>query len=574
MLPATSNTLQQLENHENWQTIYRILAEAHPDRADIQAELSKLSNNKNTYVKQLQEQWADKPTPQYTEVDVRRLCSNYYSNRAENDIVDGLLGRTSCEMQPRDWIVRSEQNWLGWDALTSQYMELPIRFDGEIKFEKYYEQLVVSDKESGSCNLIWSIRKLIDKGGSACLSDSNWVALWLTFAKKYMTSAYPTLSRYSNDLETLFQTLISNINADEEVSKLRSSMSKLSRSPGMPLQVPLYRLKSYYELLVGINFPQMDPNTVTVRSEHYASNCTKYFVSKNTRVALESFTQMKMQKGEQTNVMSLCQVVGRHESDNPGDQIQSIMYLPEHATRLDCQLSTASNVEELFINSTKVDRYRGYEPSRNSNGSRENSKSPAGSAGSGNGKSKDGFKRNSRWTSPGGRNSNRGRSPSSGSRRMEGDGTRGSRASTPRTHSGRRRPQSRPFQSPGGRNYTRSPGRTTWRRYSKSPNSGRQNYTQNNRGRPATDSSSRSSTICIRCGGAHSSGDCRTYDYWEGPPCQRCGLMHDTRLHRARSTSASRTTQPGGRRIENYESEVLPGNFLPVDNQVNYFKKN
>ena len=231
-----------------------------------------------------------------------------------------------------------------------------------------------------------------------------------------MTSAYPTLSRYSDDLETLFQTLVSNINADEEVAKLRSSMSKLSRSPGMPLQVPLYRLKSYYELLVGINFPQMDPDTVTLRSENYASNCTKFFVSKNTRVALESFVQMKMQKGEQTNVMSICQVVGRHDSDNPNDQIQSIMYLPEHATRLDTQLSTASNVEELFINSTRVDRYRGYEPFRNNNGSRRNSKSPAGSNGSGNVKPKDGFKRNSHWTSPRGRHYYRGRSPASGSR--------------------------------------------------------------------------------------------------------------------------------------------------------------
>ena len=53
--------------------------------------------------------------------------------------------------------------------------------------------------------------------------------------------------------------------------------------------------------------------------------------------------------------MSICQVVGRHEADNPNDHIQSIMYLPEHATRLDTQMSTASNVEELFINSTGVD---------------------------------------------------------------------------------------------------------------------------------------------------------------------------------------------------------------------------
>ena len=68
-----------------------------------------------------------------------------------------------------------------------------------------------------------------------------------------------------------------------------------------------------------------------------------------------------MQKGESIGVMSICQMVGRHESDHPSDQIQSVQYLPEHATRLHTQMSTASNVEELFINSTKLDRNRGYE---------------------------------------------------------------------------------------------------------------------------------------------------------------------------------------------------------------------
>ena len=56
--------------------------------------------------------------------------------------------------------------------------------------------------------------------------------------------------------------------------------------------------------------------------------------------------------------------------------------------------------------------------------------------------------------------------------------------------------------------------------------------------------------------------------------------MHDARLHRARSTSdsrapqASRAPHPGNRRIQSYESEVIPGNLLPVENQVNYFAKN
>ena len=253
-MPAMSNTLQPLENTENWQTLYKILAEAHPDNQNIQKELGKLSNNKNTYIKQLQRQWDARPEPLYTQVDIRRLCSNYYSNEVENDIVDGLQDRTTCKMSARDWIIKTENEWKGWDPELSQYFDVPIRFDGELKFEKYYEQLVVSDRESGSCNLIWTIKKLIDKGGASCLSDDNWIAVWLHFSKKYMSSAYATLSRYSDDLETLFKTLVANINADEELSKLRSTMSKLNRSPGVPLQVPLYKLKSYYELLLGISF--------------------------------------------------------------------------------------------------------------------------------------------------------------------------------------------------------------------------------------------------------------------------------------------------------------------------------
>ena len=577
MLPAT-NTLQQIENHENWQRVYKILADAHPDRDDIQEELNKLSNNKSTYVKQLQTQWAAKPTPLYTEVDIRRLCSNYYSNRTENNVVDSLLDRTTCEMHERHWIVRSEEKWIGWDAENSQYHELPIRFDGEIKFEKYYEQLIVSDRESGSCNLIWSIKKLIDRGGAACLSDSNWIALWLTFAKKYMASAYPTLARYSDNLETLFHTMVSNINADEEVAKLRGSMAKLSRSPGMPLQVTLYRLKAYYELLVGINFPKLNPDTVTVRSEAYASNCTKYFISKNTRVALDNFTQMKMQKGEQTNVMNICQVIGQHEANNPADQIQSIMFLPEHATRLDTQLNSASNVEELFINSTRVDRDQGSNFRKN-DGPRRTSRSPARSQSRNNVKPRDGFRKNSHFTSPGGRNYYRGRSQSN--YKPSGGGiAKGSRAGTPRQHSDRRRPSSKPFQSPGGRMYMRSPGCLSFRRYSQSPASERQNHNQDNRSRPANPKPQSSSQPCIRCGGAHPSSDCRKYDYWAGAPCGQCGLLHDPRVHRDRSTSASRappssrTSHPGSRNIRSYDSEVIPGNLLPAENQINYFAKN
>ena len=572
LIPSVGNTIQQLENQENWKKLYEILAEAHPGRDDIQAELGKLGNNRNSYVKQIQAQWEAKPTPLYTEADIKRINSAWYSNRTVNDVVGTLLDRATTEVHSRDWIIKSEQKWIAWDSENSEYMSLPIRFDGEIKFEKYYEQLIVSDRKSSSCNLIWSIRKLIDAGGAACLSDTNWVSLWLTFAKRYMSSAYPTLSRYSDNLEVLFRTMISNINADEEISKLRSTMSKLNRGPGIPLQVPLYELKSYYELLVGINFPLMEPETVTTRSDSYASNCTKFFITKNTRVALDSFVQMKTQKGEKTNLMSICQVVGHHEASNPADQLQSVMYLPEHATRLDIQMSSASNVEELFINSTIIDRGR----------PRPDSKSPAGSSrhgiyysnNRGNNARHNDSRRNTHNTSSTGSDYYRKKSQSPYTRPQGGgNGTNGSRSGTPRTGSGRRRSPSF-FQSPNGRKYTRSPGKNTFRRYSKSPNQGQKQNTQDTRGRQS-DRSSNQTVQCIRCGGAHNASFCQKYDWWEGPPCDQCGRMHDTRLHRGRSiTPGPRNTHPGQRRIKNYQSEIIPGQAVPNEDQINYFEKN
>ena len=197
--------MQVLENHENCQTLYKILAEANPTNEKLQRELGKLSNNKDTYIQQLKLQWDSRPIPLYTQSDIKKLCSNYYANKTENDIIDGLQDRATAEMSSRDWVVKDSNIWKGWDCEMGAYFTQPIQFDGDLQFDKYYDQLVVSDKDSMSCNLIWSIKKLIDRGGQCSLSTENWISLWLQFSKRYMTSAYSNLSRYSDDLETLFK---------------------------------------------------------------------------------------------------------------------------------------------------------------------------------------------------------------------------------------------------------------------------------------------------------------------------------------------------------------------------------
>merc|ERR1712030_202648 len=301
-----------------------------------------------THLKHILDLWHGRKLHTYTELAIKQACSAHYANEVENAVIDELQGRTTNKMESRNWVIKTDVKWIGWDPEKSEYFKDPIMFEGELKFSQIYEQLVISDKESGSCNLIWTIKKLITRGSDSCLS-------------------YATISRYSDDLERLFVTLVANVNADEEIGKLRSTMAKLHRKQGEQIQVPLYKLKSFYELLLGITFPQMDNETAIIRADNYSATCSKYFVTTNTSAVIGKYIGWKTQKGEAINVMGVCQVISNHENTTPTDMIQATLYLPEIATRLDTQMSIAKNVEELVITATSFDTGNSTQPRGRSN---------------------------------------------------------------------------------------------------------------------------------------------------------------------------------------------------------------
>ena len=314
----------------------------------------------------------------------------------------------------------------------------------------------------------------------------------------------------------------------------------------MPLQVPLYKLKSSYELLLGILFPLMDPDKIFTKSDSYAVNCAKYFVSKNTNSALESYIQLKLTKGEKLNVVLVCQLVQRHESNVTSDQIQATMYLPEHCCRLDTTLVTATNTEQLFIHATEFQRGRprGFSGNRQSPSKHGNHQ-------------RNGSRRRF-YRSPGGsfRAKSTGRQSQSPGKSSSGKSSSG--------QSGRRNSHQR-VTSKHGRRYSRSPGGKNWFISSRSPTP-KSNYNVDNRGRAGNPATTQPS--CIRCGGSHYSNDCRLYGYWTGEACGKCGKMHATSAHRTRSTSAPRAT---GSRISGYESILVP--TAPSLNPVNFLER-
>ena len=163
-----------------------------PGNEEIQEQVDRLTNKKYTHIKQLMTLWNARSILLFTELDIKQLCSSYYANEQERNAVDRLQHREQCKMDARSWVVKSENSWMGWDPESSSYFPDPILFEGEVKFDKHYKQLVVSDKKSGSVNLIWTIKKFIRRVSASCLSNENWISLFLQLSRKYMPTSYST----------------------------------------------------------------------------------------------------------------------------------------------------------------------------------------------------------------------------------------------------------------------------------------------------------------------------------------------------------------------------------------------
>ena len=185
-----------------------------------------------------------------------------------------------------------------------------------------------------------------------CLSDANWSILFLSFAQLHMQNDHQNLSKYSDEVDALFEQIVASVNADSEIAKLRTSMSHITRKPGESIQTPLYRLKTCYEMLLQINYPDLDVEKIKIRADNYTCNCAKFLISPNTAKILSEYIGLKQQRGEHLNLMKLCNVITSHEAGNSADRIQQVVTLLSAATRLDTSITAASNVEELLVASS------------------------------------------------------------------------------------------------------------------------------------------------------------------------------------------------------------------------------
>ena len=554
----TSNLLQSIETKEQLHNVLAAINEAFPNQAPIESELGKYTASKEQAIKRLQEKWYNRELPLYTELQVRQMNSSFYSEKAAKQIAANLGGKTYIEMDPRNWIVKTATKWSGWNAVQSVYYDTPLLFEGEIHFEKNFAPLVVADKDSKSVNLLVSLSKLITKGNEMCLSDSNWAVMFLSFASVYMPGDHPNLMKYTDDVDGLFEALVSSVNADSEIAKLRSSMAQITRKPNDSIQTPMYRLRACYEMLLSINFPDLELDKVKIRSDNYTCNSVKYLVSSNTAKFINEYILLKQQRSEHLSLVKLCNVVTTHEAANPADRLQQVMSLPLVATRLDTSLTAASNVEELLVASAGV-THQNF--SRNSR-SRSNS---IGKRLEFRGRSP--FKNNEPWQNS--KSSNNGHQ---GPNKYFNSSSQQS-ASYGKYQVNKGKQDAKGRGASPARSYFRSPNGRYYREVSKSPMRARSN-SRDNRNR----SKSPKSKVCLRCLSAtHLADMCPHYAFYNGVACSRCGGLHRTDDHKndlsGRRLSGQRTTRTNNaeleidvdHRVTGGQVEIRPNIFSATD---------
>ena len=539
-----NNTIQQIEATKKFEKILDLFEDIAPGNQKVQKQISLLSNSKQNFIKKLQIQWHSIQTPKFTELEIREINQMYFMDLERINELRTIQGLEKIALvDSRNWVIKSEHCWSGWDPEAGAYFTEPLLYQGTVNYRKIFEPMVVADKSSNSINLIWTLQKILKVGSKMGLSHDNWVSVLLTLAKEHMQNDFQTLTRHSDNADELFIQLTASINSDHEISKIRTAIGQISRKPTELLQSSLYRLLSYYTMLLSIEYPNMTEEEIHLKADYFASSSAIHLVSKNTGVIINQFVALRQQEGEHVSVISVTNLVTSHEAQNQGDKQTTVLYLPEACTRLDKQASQAQNVTDLVLAATNLSlgNSKGYNRARQSfskSHSRDKQYSRSGSRDRNQRKSRD-------------------RNPKARYRREQGDRRNSSDGHRKKSYdkNDRRSPSHNRGHSNNDRRSTSQSQRYSrvdkrdqkYDRRSSSDkkqnprrsSSGKNKYEDRTRSSSKTREKSPRNMNCLRCGGNHISSSCKKYPYYNGEPCSTCQFLHDSKMHKGQRHNSS-----------------------------------
>jgi hypothetical protein len=527
-----NSTIQQIEANKKFEKILNLFEDIAPGNQKVQKQIATLTNSKENFIKKLQTQWLSMKVPKFTELEIREINQTYFMDLERINELRYIQGLEKITLvDSRNWVIKSEHCWSGWDPEAGAYMTDPLLYQGTVNYKKIFEPLVVSDKNSNSINLIWTLEKILKCGSKIGLSSENWITVFLTLAKEHMPHDFQTLTRHSDNVDNLFMQLTASINSDHEISKIRTSLGQISRKPQELLQTSLYQILSFYTMLLSIEYPSMTESAIRLKADHYSCISAIHLVSKNTGAIINQFVALRQQESENVSVLSITNLVTSHEAQNQGDKATTVLYLPESCTRLDKQASQAESVQDLVLATSRLTLNKNRDRksfSRSYSRDRKNSRS--GSRNRDDRKYRESRDRNQKSKY---RNEQNDRRFSSKNREKSYDRSSShDKGRNDRRKNSQSQRYSR-YDSKDKKYERRDSSDNVKKQYPRRSSSNKKYETRDRSVSKKREQSPRN-TNCLRCGGAHLSSSCKKYDFYNGAPCTKCEFLHATADHRGK----------------------------------------
>jgi hypothetical protein len=134
----------------------------------------------------LKERWINRQLPLYDEFSNRELNQQYARERRNNQIRNQVIGAPQpILIDPKEYVIKSRSGWRGYDTHSASYFENCIQYGDALHFDDFKHMIIV-DQTSRAVNIITSVGNLITAGEKIALGETQWIQLFLQFARDYL----------------------------------------------------------------------------------------------------------------------------------------------------------------------------------------------------------------------------------------------------------------------------------------------------------------------------------------------------------------------------------------------------
>ena len=116
-----------MQSNRKFEKLLDLFQEIAPQNQNVQKQIFILSNSKNNYIRQLQDKWNQIQPPNFTELEIREINQSYYNTLDQTNEERERQGLPKIGVvDSKNWVVKSENSWHGWDCEQARYFPEPL----------------------------------------------------------------------------------------------------------------------------------------------------------------------------------------------------------------------------------------------------------------------------------------------------------------------------------------------------------------------------------------------------------------------------------------------------------------